>query len=62
MPVSNHRDYYVRRESEARALAEACADASVRRIHLGMAARYAEMADADPVTVKPARGSHFELV
>ncbi|MBB5687315.1 hypothetical protein FHS49_003343 [Sphingobium boeckii] len=62
MPVSDHRDYYARRESEARALAEACKDAGVRKIHLGMAERYAQIAQTEPViTTKPV-GNHFDLL
>ena len=62
MPVSSHRDYYVRREGEARALAEACTDAGVRKIHLGMAERYAQIAQTEPAITPTPHGSHFNLL
>lgn len=62
MPVSKHQDYYARRAREARALADACADVGVRKIHLGMAARYAEIAEAEPAAAGKTHGTHFDLL
>ena len=64
MAEASHRDYYTRRAGEARALAEASADAEIRRIHLDMAARYAELAataPAEPIG-KKRRGVRFNLM
>lgn len=40
-------DYYVRREAQARAQAARASDASARRAHLAMAARYFELTNRD---------------
>ena len=64
MAQANHREYYERREREARALAGASSDPEIRRIHAEMAERYSELAIAAPPAgesaAKPAK-SHFDL-
>ncbi|MDB5705228.1 MAG: hypothetical protein JWN66_2344 [Sphingomonas bacterium] len=41
-------DYYARRAAQERALAERAADPSVRRVHVELASRYAEIASRPP--------------
>lgn len=44
-------DYFARRESQERTLAEQASDCSVRRAHLAMAERYAVLAREQRATI-----------
>jgi hypothetical protein len=47
-PDDGKTDYYVRRAEQERELAKRAADPSVRRVHVELASRYAEIASRPP--------------
>lgn len=48
IPTPDPADYYIRRVEQARAMAKAAADPSIRGIHMDLAARYALLAAIKP--------------
>lgn len=60
MKIDHDTEYALERETQERIAADAAIDAAVREIHLTLAGRYADQADAKPRARKPAKWSGID--